>query len=204
MTKPTTTARKNIALRISFAHTHNETAQKTLTCLTVCQELGFGREEFLGCQKSGDFFGVQPHQGHRCEDKDTNREGNNSCLFRFCDGRTAIIITRKSCRVFESANQFRPFVCVCAMGLCVSVETVYATFHDAAFSGNAHLISRLLRDRSLDVNHIDADGMSALHKAASRQQFECCKILIEHGANLSLRDAGLRAGRNFVVVGGFV
>lgn len=47
--------------------------------------------------------------------------------------------------------------------------------------------NKLLFVASLQVNAVDALGETALHRAAAAGQISACRILLSHGADISLR-----------------
>lgn len=53
----------------------------------------------------------------------------------------------------------------------------------AAASGDAAKLKELLKDRAFSVNLVDYDKQTALHVAASEDQYECLKVLLANGAD---------------------
>ena len=77
------------------------------------------------------------------------------------------------------------------MGSCVSVETASALLHRAAATGDLQTLLRVLRDHHLEIDSLDQEYQSPLHKAVANQHFECARVLVEYGANVSLRNGGM-------------
>jgi hypothetical protein len=62
----------------------------------------------------------------------------------------------------------------------------YSALMAAASYGHAEVVRFLLSVEGCDVNLCDADGDSALHYCTD---FECAKLLVEAGANLSIKNS---------------
>uniref|UniRef100_A0A182K5S8 Acyl-CoA-binding domain-containing protein 6 n=1 Tax=Anopheles christyi TaxID=43041 RepID=A0A182K5S8_9DIPT len=63
-----------------------------------------------------------------------------------------------------------------------------AAIHWAADRGNVDILASLLAVEGIDINLRGADGQTALHYASSCGNVECLKLLMQHGADRTIRD----------------
>lgn len=63
-----------------------------------------------------------------------------------------------------------------------------AAIHWAADRGNVEILTRLLAVDGIDINLRGADGQTALHYASSCGNVECLQLLLQHGADRTIRD----------------
>src|SRR5262245_12722327 len=75
------------------------------------------------------------------------------------------------------------FVCACALGAWLHAETGASPVADAAQSGDRAAVANLIR-QAADVNAAQADGMTALHWAALRDDAALAQTLLYAGANV--------------------
>ena len=61
--------------------------------------------------------------------------------------------------------------------------------HLASKNGQVYLIKNLLRAK-VDINALNAEGLSSLHWAVINGNIEVTKLLIEKGANIEIKDSG--------------
>ena len=59
--------------------------------------------------------------------------------------------------------------------------------HLAASCGSTEVIRYLLKDKRVDANITDLQGVTALQRACSRGHAELCAILLQHGARVDIR-----------------
>lgn len=74
----------------------------------------------------------------------------------------------------------------------VDVKRAVTAIHAAAAAGQAAELRRLLEiDPDLiDARGVERSGQTALHKAAWNDQIECVRVLLEDGADVTIRDYG--------------
>jgi ankyrin repeat protein len=66
----------------------------------------------------------------------------------------------------------------------LSTHKGYTLIHLASKNGLNHCIKRLLKMGSLDINALDAKGLTPLQHACQSNFFETCQLLLENGAIL--------------------
>ena len=62
-------------------------------------------------------------------------------------------------------------------------------YHSAAFDGNTLVLDKCISLYSVDVNHTDCLGRTALHDAVFNGHFECIDVLMRHGASVTIYDS---------------
>ena len=62
-------------------------------------------------------------------------------------------------------------------------------YHSAAFDGNAFVLDKCISLYSIDVDHTDCLGRTALHDAVFNGHFECIDMLMRHGASVTIYDS---------------
>jgi ankyrin repeat protein len=74
----------------------------------------------------------------------------------------------------------------------VDVKRAVTAIHAAAAAGQAAELRRLLEidPELIDARGVDHSGQTALHKAAWSDQIECVRVLLEGGADVTMRDYG--------------
>jgi ankyrin repeat protein len=72
------------------------------------------------------------------------------------------------------------------------IRQAVKSIHEAAAEGSADALRRLLEIHPdlLDARGVDVPRQTALHKAAARNRGECVRLLLEHGADVGIRDYG--------------
>jgi hypothetical protein len=66
-------------------------------------------------------------------------------------------------------------------------ETSMSDLHKAAVKGDLALINLAL-EKGVDIDAVNSDGHTALHRAALAEKANACELLIEFGANVDLKD----------------
>uniref|UniRef100_A0A8C5MGL2 Cortactin-binding protein 2 n=1 Tax=Leptobrachium leishanense TaxID=445787 RepID=A0A8C5MGL2_9ANUR len=102
-----------------------------------------------------------------------------------------IPVSASSCKPCDSDS-----ILVTASGWCPSLTTLLTRggpvplgdrttlLHQAAAQGNVTLLSMLLNEEGLDLNHLCKDGHSALYFAAANGHSDCVKMLLTSGAHV--------------------
>jgi len=72
------------------------------------------------------------------------------------------------------------------------VKRAVAAIQTAAAEGRADELRRLLdaHPEQLDARGVDRTGQTALHRAAWNDRMDCVRVLLEHGADVTIRDYG--------------
>ena len=72
------------------------------------------------------------------------------------------------------------------------VKRAVKAIHDAAAEGRADISSRLLdaHPELLDARGVEFQKQTALHKAAAKNRSACVRLLLDHGADVDIRDYG--------------
>ena len=60
----------------------------------------------------------------------------------------------------------------------------YTIFQEASISGELNILKWLLHELKFDVNEKDGFEITALHRAASFNQIECARLLLDAGSQL--------------------
>lgn len=63
-----------------------------------------------------------------------------------------------------------------------------STLHGAAGRGDIDTVYELLVEDEVDINDFDANGNTPLHWAALRGHLSVVDVLLEHGADVNIRD----------------
>jgi len=93
-------------------------------------------------------------------------------------------------------QELAQFTAIYAQIVAYLVEYSFQIFGavDAAVSMRSPRIVRLLIDYGADINMIDSDGDTPLHRAASQGSLEIVKALLNAGADVDVKnDMGLKA-----------
>merc|ERR1712196_315137 len=66
-------------------------------------------------------------------------------------------------------------------------ESGQTALHNAVMAGHIEMAMMLL-EKKAPIDKVNKRGQTALAVSAENQQYECCKLLINHGANLYIQD----------------
>ncbi len=62
--------------------------------------------------------------------------------------------------------------------------------HKAAHKGEREAVADLIEVQKVDVNALGAQNRTALHKAVGKGSYDVVDYLLQHGADVTMRDAG--------------
>lgn len=71
-------------------------------------------------------------------------------------------------------------------------KNAYMPHHDAATKGQLRALTALLRDKRTPIDEGVHDGLTALHLAASEDNYQVIDVLLAHGADVEKRSYVVR------------